>query len=169
MMKIEDISSRDLMVEEIRSEWADGAFGELLDRIGRIRSFKQYECSRYLSAVIQRHRLVPCGLSRGLAFPNAHLGELPGPCLAIGRSKYGIDLGAKDGSLSRVLLLYLGRSSAPPDEKEMLGRLSDALADPLTAGRLSLSESADRLWETLRSIDQQVGSGPGKGGKWLTR
>ena len=155
-MRIEDISGRDLVVERLCASSAAEAFGELLETVGRKRDIEGPLLAACLSTVIERHRKVPCGLARGLAFPNARLRGISRPVLAIGMSGSGLELGGVDGSLSRVILLYLGRAPVRADEREMLGRLSLALTDPAFTARLLSTDSADDLWEQLRSIDREV-------------
>jgi mannitol/fructose-specific phosphotransferase system IIA component (Ntr-type) len=167
-MRIEEISGRALVLD-LRSSSAEAAFAELLDAIGKERNLPAPILASYLSAVVQRHRMIPCGLARGLAFPNARLCELSHPILAIGVSSRGLDLGGNDGCLSRVILLYLGRATVPADERQMLGRLSLALTDPTFAERLTASESADSLWEILRSIDGEIAGAVRGGGVCPTR
>ena len=162
-MRIEEISGRALVLH-LSSRSAEAAFGELLEAIGKERNLSAPVLASYLSAVVQRHRTIPCGLARGLAFPNARLSELPRPILAIGASSHGLDLGGKDGCLSRLILLYLGHPTVPAEERQMLGRLSLALTDPAFAERLTASESADSLWEILRSIDGKVAAAVRGGG-----
>jgi mannitol/fructose-specific phosphotransferase system IIA component (Ntr-type) len=152
-MRIEDISGKDLMTERLRSGSAAEAFAELLEMIGRRRKLEGSVLAGYLSAVVERHQKNPCGLAHGLAFPNARLRGLSLPFLAVGICDQGLQLGGKDGSLSRIILLYVGRAVAPADEREMLERLSRALTDPAFAARLVSSENSEELWESLHSID----------------
>jgi len=163
-MRIEDISGKDLMVERLHSTSVEEAFGELLQTIGSQRNLDVSLISDCLTAVMDRHRKVPCGLARGLAFPNARLREISRPFLAVGMSDRGIELGGRDGSLSQILLLYLGRAPIRADERELLGRLSLALTDPAFAARLRSSEHAEDLWEQLRSIDREVATAVRGGG-----
>lgn len=84
-------------------------------------------------------------------------------------SSSGIPLGGKDGSLSRIFLVYLGRAQASPDKRAMLDRLSLAPADPSFAARMVLSEDAEGLWETLREVDFGVAELAVKGVSCRTR
>jgi mannitol/fructose-specific phosphotransferase system IIA component (Ntr-type) len=164
IMRIEDVSGKDLMVERLHSGSAAEAFGELLETISARRNLQAPLHAVCLSAIVERHRKVPCGLARGLAFPNARLREIPRPFMAVGMSVPGLELGGIDGSLSRIILLYLGRAPVRADEREMLGRLSLALTDPEFAARLTSSENAEDLWDHLRSIDREV-TGAARGGR----
>lgn len=168
-MRIEEISGRDLIVELPNAATPEGAISQLVEKMGRRRGINSGKLSEYRSAIMERHRKNPCGLARGLAFPNARLRDLPQPCLAVGMSSSGIDLGGKDGSLSRVLLVYLGCAKASPDEREMLDRLSRALVDPSFAAQVVSCEDAEGLWQTLCHVDRVVAEFSGKGGSCRTR
>ena len=156
VLRIEDISGKDLVVDRLGSSSAAEVFGKLMEAIGRRWNLEGPLLEVCLSTVLERHGKVPCGLARGLAFPNARLRVIARPILAVGISGPGLDLGGVDGSLSRIILLYLGRSPVGADERKMLGRLSMALTDPAFTERLVVSENAEDLWEHLRSIDREV-------------
>ena len=62
---------------------------------------------RFLRLVLERERVVPSGWENSLAVPHARVGGLPHPIVVIGKSEAGIDFDARDGKLSRLIILIL--------------------------------------------------------------
>lgn len=58
-------------------------------------------------AVIGREELMPTGLGRGVAVPNARLAALERPAVAVGLSPVGIDFDAADGRPAQVVVMVL--------------------------------------------------------------
>ncbi|MGD0403564.1 MAG: cation:proton antiporter [Candidatus Acidiferrales bacterium] len=62
---------------------------------------------RFLRLVSERERVIPSGWENGLAVPHARVGGLPHPIVVIAKSEAGIDFNARDGKLSRLIILIL--------------------------------------------------------------
>jgi mannitol/fructose-specific phosphotransferase system IIA component (Ntr-type) len=149
-----EISGPEFIMEKPDHPSATEAIRELAELVGKNRGWRKIQVAELLAEVLRRHEKAPCGLGRGLAFPNARTDSILTPCLAVGLSRRGLDCGGKDGGLAHVLLLYIGHASPSEGERALLGRLSRALANPTFAERLLYSGSARELWEALVSIDQ---------------
>ncbi|HXO04436.1 MAG TPA: cation:proton antiporter [Candidatus Sulfotelmatobacter sp.] len=62
---------------------------------------------RFLRLVSERERVIPSGWENGLAVPHARVEGLPHPIVVIAKSEAGIDFNARDGKLSRLIILIL--------------------------------------------------------------
>lgn len=62
---------------------------------------------RFLRLVSERERVVPSGWENSLAVPHARVAGLPHPIVVIAKSDAGIDFNARDGKLSRLIILIL--------------------------------------------------------------
>jgi Kef-type K+ transport system membrane component KefB/mannitol/fructose-specific phosphotransferase system IIA component (Ntr-type) len=62
---------------------------------------------RLLRLVLERERVIPSGWENGLAVPHARVEGLTQPIVVIARSEAGIDFDARDGKLSRLIILIL--------------------------------------------------------------
>jgi K+:H+ antiporter len=62
---------------------------------------------RFLRLVSERELVVPSGWENGLAVPHARVEGLAQPIVVIARSDAGIDFNARDGKLSRLIILIL--------------------------------------------------------------
>lgn len=93
---------------------------------------------RFLRLVLERERIVPSGWENGLAVPHARVGGLPHPIVVIGKSERGIDFDARDGKLSRLIILILTGDNQSQhdllgDAGEMFSR-KEAIDQVLSAG-----------------------------------
>jgi mannitol/fructose-specific phosphotransferase system IIA component (Ntr-type) len=93
---------------------------------------------RFLRLVLERERIVPSGWENGLAVPHARVGGLPHPIVVIGKSEQGIDFDARDGKLSRLIILILTGDNQSQhdllgDAGEMFSR-KEAIDQVLNAG-----------------------------------
>jgi Kef-type K+ transport system membrane component KefB/mannitol/fructose-specific phosphotransferase system IIA component (Ntr-type) len=59
------------------------------------------------AAVMERERIMPTGLSHGVALPHARLAGLSAPVVAVGLSRAGIDFDAPDGKPAQIIFLLL--------------------------------------------------------------
>ncbi|HXN98097.1 MAG TPA: cation:proton antiporter [Candidatus Acidoferrales bacterium] len=62
---------------------------------------------RFLRLVLERERVVPSGWENALAVPHARVEGLTQPIVVIAKSEGGIDFNARDGKLSRLIILIL--------------------------------------------------------------
>jgi PTS system fructose-specific IIC component len=157
MMLLRDITTKDLIQDNLRADLRTDALRELIELAGRQRGFTALERESYLAEVLKRHDRTPSGLGRGIAFPSARIEELKEPTLAVGLSRKGLDFQARDGKRAHVILLYLGRLTPSAEEREMLSRLSRALADPGTADLLLAASTANEAWDAIVAIDVREG------------
>lgn len=152
-MLLRDTTGRDLISAGLRSELPAGALRELLDLAAGRLGLEAQERDAVLAEVLKRNDRIPCGLGRGLAFPNARIAGLAAPTLAIGVSRRGLDFRARDGKPAHVIFLYLGRAEPSDEERQMLSRVSQALADAGTTEALMAASTADEIWEAVLAID----------------
>jgi mannitol/fructose-specific phosphotransferase system IIA component (Ntr-type) len=113
----------------------DGALVEMVDRLiesGRVRAREVI-----LHTVRERERIWPTAIGNGVAIPHGRSLVVPELMIVFGRSPSGIDFGAEDGQLVRLLFLIL----APYHEKEnrylpALGKVVELVAQDATRERL---------------------------------
>ena len=93
---------------------------------------------RFLRLVSERERVVPSGWENSLAVPNARVAGLLQPIVVIGKSEAGIDFEARDGKLSRLIILILtGDNQSQHDllgDAEELFSRKEAIDQVLEAG-----------------------------------
>lgn len=152
-MLLQQIARRELVFESIAAGDAEAAICELLARAAARLGWDRLQMGTWAEAILRRERQSPSGLAHGLAFPSVRLPELASPVLVIGLSRHGVNFHAPDGWRANVVILYLGRQNPPSDEREMLKRLSGALATDEIAAHLLKLESADGVWNAILSID----------------
>ena len=103
------------------------------------------------TAVLRREVMTPTAMPGGAAFPHARLTHTPRLRAAIGVSPGGLDLGAPDGTPTRVVVLVL----APPSENgpylRFMAALARCLGRPGAIANLAGTKDAGILRELLLS------------------
>jgi len=153
-MNLRDITCKELILTELKSEIRAEVLREMLNVVAARRGLNSPQVETYLAEILRRHDRSPSGLGRGLAFPNARLEEIERPALAIGLSRRGLDFESRDGKPAHVIFMYLGRSQPPPEERQMLTRLSTSLGGPDHAARFMAATTADDVWEAVLAMDR---------------
>ncbi len=154
-MTLQDIVPRDLIIENLTATRHADALRDMLTELGRRFGWKPGRVEDYLFEVLRRHALMPSGLGRGLAFPNARLADMSEPILMIGLSQRGLDFQAADRSLAHVVLLYLGRARPPEEERRFLSDLSAALQDGKFVELLRQATTTDEVWQSITVFDEK--------------
>lgn len=100
--------------------------------------------SPLLSAVLAREAIMTTGMGHGVAVPHAKIAGLKRPILAIGISGAGIEYGALDGSLVKIVALFLTPQENPKEHVKFLADLTK---------RLKYAHLRTRLLEAKRAED----------------
>jgi mannitol/fructose-specific phosphotransferase system IIA component (Ntr-type) len=88
----------------------------LVERLRDIHLIPLTAVSRVLDAVFRAEREKASGLPGGVAAPHVQLELLPASALIIGLAPEGVDFGAPDGSVSRIIILSLEGKGEPPSQ-----------------------------------------------------
>ena len=80
-------------------------------------------------AVLDRERTMPTGMGSGVAVPHARIEKLPGPLVAIGISRDGIDFNAPDGEPAQFIFLILTPQHDDGAQLEILADIAGTFRD----------------------------------------
>jgi Kef-type K+ transport system membrane component KefB len=97
---------------------------------------------RFLRLVAERERVVPSGWENSLAVPHARVAGLSQAIVVIGRSEAGIDFKAKDGKLSRLIILILTGDNQ--SQNDLLGNAEELF---------SRKEAIDQVLEAATFVE----------------
>lgn len=120
---IADTLTPDAVILQLPQE-KEAAFIALLARLaGRV---GQDEKS-LLAAVLAREAIITTGMGHGVGVPHAKIGGIKKSVLAVGISKQGIDYGALDGSVVKIVALFLTPQNNPAEHVQFLADLTKRL------------------------------------------
>jgi PTS system nitrogen regulatory IIA component len=101
------------LIPDLKCRSRDSALGELARQAQGIGVTQEPELLR--AALLMRERLGSTALGHGFAVPNARSLLVNKAVLLLSRSRFGVDWGAEDGALVRLVLLVISpaQTSAP--------------------------------------------------------
>src|SRR5690606_5320035 len=100
-------------------------------------------------AVWQRERIMRTGLSHGLAVPHARFDELKKPVMLIGRSPYGVDFDAPDGTPARLIFMILTPKNDSDSQIEFLQLVAETFAEATTRSAVLEATSVTEMLAAL--------------------
>jgi PTS system nitrogen regulatory IIA component len=124
-----------LFIPALGARDRDGVLVEMVDRL--VESGKVRAREVILHTVRERERIWPTAIGKGVAIPHGRSLVVPDLTIVFGRSPAGVDFGAEDGELVRLVFLIL----APYHEQEnrylpALGKVVELVARDATRERL---------------------------------
>ncbi|HXW18004.1 MAG TPA: cation:proton antiporter [Candidatus Acidoferrales bacterium] len=72
--------------------------------------------NRFIRIVKERARVAPSAWDNGLAVPHAKVDGLPHPVVVVAKLRYGLDFDARDGKLTRLIILILTGDNQSQDD-----------------------------------------------------
>jgi len=102
-------------------------------------------------AVLAREAIMPTGVGEGIAIPHARLPGLSAPIVALGVSHTGIDFGAPDGELSRLIVLVVTPEHDDLIQIELLAEIARTLQNAATRRAVANAHGFEELSDVLRS------------------
>lgn len=117
------------------------------------------------AAVIAREELMPTGLGRGLAVPNARLPGLGQPVIAVGLSPLGVDFDAADGQPAQIVIMILVPEDDHGAQWGILADIARAFASDELRERVLEASTFTELLAALNVSERQGGptGGPRRG------
>ncbi len=129
-MRISQLLSEGLVNLKLKGKDRVGVIDELVDMV---HAEELIGDPKFIaSLVVDRERIHPTGIGRGLAIPHARVEDIDGIILAAGRHAKGVDFEARDGKPARLVFLIL----APEDDTTLYLQALSSLAMMLTLGDL---------------------------------
>ena len=102
------ILSKDCIKMNLAATTRDEAVRELIDLLVERDKLDQNNVGWVYNSVMDRVRISPTGLGRGLGFPHTRTDGIETTVAALGVAPQGIDFEAPDGLPAKIILLYLG-------------------------------------------------------------
>lgn len=153
-MRLVDIMSEDLVIEELQAGTRDEVLAELVERIkAHAPSVNAPQALRFL---IERERIGSTGVSRGIAIPHARVPGLEGLIGCFGRSVGGVEFGALDGNKTHLFLTLLAPDVGGGVHLKALARASRMFKDADTYRALVDAPDRNSLWTTISTKDEQL-------------
>jgi Kef-type K+ transport system membrane component KefB/mannitol/fructose-specific phosphotransferase system IIA component len=106
-------------------------------------------------AVLAREAIMPTGVGQGIAIPHARMPGLAAPVVALGLSNVGVDFGAPDGELARLVVLVVTPEHDDLIQIELLAEIARTLQHGETRRAVAHARSFEELSDALRGAPRQ--------------
>lgn len=154
-MRIVELMSESLVLPEMRSSVRDEALRELVDHLVE-HSPHPLDHGVTLERLVARERLASTAVGKSIAIPHAKLPDLPDAVACFGRSRTGVDFGAKDGGTTHLFLTILAPEGNAGLHLKALARASRLLMNETFRSEMIGGGDASGLWETVVSHDDSL-------------
>jgi nitrogen PTS system EIIA component len=139
------------LITDLKTRTRESALGELARRAQGVGAVRGAEPLR--ATLLLRERLGSTALGRGVALPNARSLLVTRPVVLLGRSRRGVEWGARDGEPVHVVVLVLSPADATaPGHVAAVARIVSAVRPARARQRLLESEDAGEVAGLLAGV-----------------
>jgi len=117
------------------------------------------DTSELTDAVLAREAIMPTGVGQGIAIPHARMPGLAAPIVALGLSNTGVDFGAPDGELARLVVLVVTPEHDDLIQIELLAEIARTFQHGETRRAVAHARSFAELSEALRGAPRHGAEG----------
>jgi len=147
-------SAPELMVPQLAAKTRDEAVAELVNLLAA-QSFIE-ESATVIDLALHREAIVSTALENSLAFPHVRNVEGGGLTFALGLKEKGIDFGAADGHLSKIIFFIVIPTPASAFYLRLLAGLVRTFSEADARKALLECETPDQMWKTLTKLTRDT-------------
>jgi len=145
-MSLEQLIGADAVAPALRASSKKQLLQELAGRVAEREGLDQ---RRVFEALMERERLGPTGMGRGVAIPHARLPEVSRMTGYFARLEKGLDFDAADGGPVDLVFLLLAPEDAGADHLRALARVSRLLRDEGRCAKLRSTADPAAIYAIL--------------------
>jgi len=147
-------SSVELMLPKLQATTREEAVRELADLLAA-KGFVE-DATTVVELALRREAVVSTAVDHGLAFPHVRDVEGGGLTFAVGLKEKGLDFGATDGKLTKVVFLIVIPSAASAFYLRLLAGLVKTLEDTDARKSLLDCDSPEAMWKALTKLTRSA-------------
>jgi Kef-type K+ transport system membrane component KefB/mannitol/fructose-specific phosphotransferase system IIA component (Ntr-type) len=106
------------------------------------------------AAVLERERMMPTGLEKGIAAPHARLPGLGTPLVGVGLCRRGVDFDTVDGSLCNIVVLTLTPAENDEFQLQILADVAQTLSKSHVQEDVLAAKSYTEFLAAVRAVDE---------------
>lgn len=143
-------SSASLMVPKLAATTREEAIAELAETLAS--NGYTEKASAVTELALRREAIISTAVEHGLAFPHVRDAEGGGLTLALGLKEKGLDFGAPDGKLTKIVFLIVIPTPATAFYLRLLAGLVKTFAETDARKALLECETPAQMWKTLTKL-----------------
>jgi len=150
-MKITDIFSKELIIEDLKARNKRDALVELSSLF--LQGHKICDHNAVVNVLLEREKLGSTGIGDGIAIPHGKHSDLDHLIVSFGRSKEGADFDAMDGKPVHLFFLLMAPENTTGQHLKVLAKISRMLKDSKFRGNLMEAKTKDDLFRIIIERD----------------
>jgi nitrogen PTS system EIIA component len=150
-MKITDIFSKELIIEDLKARNKQDALFELSSIF--LQGHKICDHDAVVNVLLEREKLGSTGIGDGIAIPHGKHSDLEHLIVSFGRSKEGADFDAMDGKPVHLFFLLMAPENTTGQHLKVLAKISRMLKDSKFRGNLMEAKTKDDLFRIISERD----------------
>jgi mannitol/fructose-specific phosphotransferase system IIA component (Ntr-type) len=147
-------SAPELMVPSLAAKTRDEAVAELVKLMAEHKFIE--DPASVVDLSLHREAIVSTALDHGLAFPHVRNVEGGGLTFALGLKDKGIDFGAADGHLSKIIFFIVIPTPASAFYLRLLAGLVRTFSEADARKALLECEKPDQMWKALTKLTREA-------------
>jgi mannitol/fructose-specific phosphotransferase system IIA component (Ntr-type) len=151
-MSLREYCSPEAILCDLEAAGKDEILRDLVDALAAAKAFPKAKAPLILKEVVERERQATTGIGEGIGIPHARSAHAKKVCLAIGRIPGGMDYGAVDGELVRVILLLVSPKDSTDEHLAAMKKIVSIARDPYQRARLRGCSSTQSFLDLLAEI-----------------
>jgi PTS system nitrogen regulatory IIA component len=154
LIGIARFSSASLMIPKLAANTREEAIAELAGALAQQGYIENADAVRDLA--LRREAVMSTAVEHGIAFPHVRDVEGGGLTLALGLKEKGLDFGASDGKLTKIIFLLVIPTPATGFYLRLLAGMVKTFAEADARKALLESDSSATMWKTLIKLTRQT-------------
>lgn len=150
-MKITDIFSKELIIEDLRAKNKRDALVELSAIC--LQGHMIFDHDAVVNVLLEREKLGSTGIGDGIAIPHGKHSDLDHLIISFGRSKEGANFDAMDGKPVHLFFLLMAPENTTGQHLKVLAKISRMLKDSKFRGNLMEAKTKDDLFRIITERD----------------
>ena len=147
-------SAPELMIPALAAKTREEAVTELVNLLAE-RKFIE-EPSMVIDLALHREAIVSTALEHGVAFPHVRNVEGGGLTFALGLKEKGVDFGAADGHLSKIIFFIVIPTAASAFYLRLLAGLVRTFSEADARKAMLECEKPEQVWKTLTKLTKET-------------
>ncbi len=154
VLRLSEYMNRGLIYLDVAASDKADAIAQIVASMGKTKIIKKADDFR--EEVIQRERLGSTGIGKGIAIPHARTKNVGKITIAFARLQNGIDFGAEDEELVRLVFLLGTPIEAVGEYLKILAKLTKVLKENGLRKKLLKANSADEVLSLIEEAEDQT-------------
>lgn len=152
-MKITEILSPDLIIEQLHGSSKSEILGELADCLCAVHS--EIPSDKLLGVLAERERMGSTAIGDGIAIPHGKIRGVDGIVGVFGRSRSGVDFESLDGKPTYLFFLLVAPEESASLHLKALARVSRLFKDAGFRERLINAGDKEELFRLIKEEDSR--------------